>query len=78
MFFDTRENPKGIEDFLQLKCTENLSSLYIKKIMLCKCVLFILLGLGEVCPNQDKSLIVFPAKKCGAIEISVCHHLNIS
>ncbi|CAB4023011.1 WD repeat domain phosphoinositide-interacting 4-like [Paramuricea clavata] len=27
-------------------------------------------GLCQVCPNHEKSLIVFPAKKCGAIEIS--------
>lgn len=27
-------------------------------------------GLCEVCPSQDKPLVVFPAKKCGGIEIS--------
>ncbi|XP_046844608.1 WD repeat domain phosphoinositide-interacting protein 4-like [Xenia sp. Carnegie-2017] len=27
-------------------------------------------GLCEVCPNEESSLVVFPAKKCGAIEVS--------
>lgn len=31
----------------------------------------IYLGLCEVCPNEESSLVIFPAKKCGAIEVSV-------
>ena len=76
LYFETRENPKGI-GMAFLSCSV-INSQILKTMF----IDFYALGLCKVCPNQDKALIVFPAKKCGAIEITVrlrlitvCSHL---